>query len=387
MDFLKNEILDLIKNGESESVEFKKSTSSLREAIQTICAFANHHGGYVIFGVDDIGKIPGQQVTDDTIKNISNAIKLNTDPKLYPNIEKMDLEGKTCLLVSIDESPLKPHLAYGRAYLRVGTTNQKLDRNHYEYLLQQRYNGYGFDHQIQSDATLEDIDADSLYEFLDTANSIRNLNENMLLPPDEILKKLDLMNEKGITRAALLLFGKDPARFFANHYEVKCGRFLDDDGYDEIENDKEFRGNLILIFKAVMNFVLESIDKSSVKGDIHRKEKWEFSVSVIRETIVNMIVHRDYRQNIKSTLEIRPSTISFYNPGLLFGPSITIDRLKTLHPSRPGNKLIAKIFYLMGLFENWGGGTLKIISETVKSGKATPEFSFEDGMFRLILFR
>ena len=106
MRFLKNEILDLIKNGESESVEFKKSTSSLREAIQTICAFANHHGGYVIFGVEDSGRIVGRQVTDDTIKNISNAIKLNTDPKLYPTIEKMDLEGKTCLVVTIDESPL-----------------------------------------------------------------------------------------------------------------------------------------------------------------------------------------------------------------------------------------------------------------------------------------
>jgi predicted HTH transcriptional regulator len=45
MDFLKNEILDLIKNCGSESVEFKKSTPSLREAIQAICAFANHHGG------------------------------------------------------------------------------------------------------------------------------------------------------------------------------------------------------------------------------------------------------------------------------------------------------------------------------------------------------
>jgi len=384
---IKDEILELIKKGESETVEWKKSTSLLREAIQTICAFANHHGGYVVFGIDDRGRILGQQVTDDTIKNISNAMKLNTDPKLYPDIEKIELEGKTCLLVSVDESPLKPHLAYGRAYFRVGTTNQKLDRDHYEYLLQQRYNGYGFDHQIHGNASLDDIDTDSLYEFLDTANSIRNLNENMLLPPDMILKKMDLMNEKGITKAALLLFGKNPARFFINHFEVKCGRFLDDEGYDEIENDKEFSGNLISIFKAVINFVLESINKRSLKGDVHRKEEWELPVSVIREAIVNMIVHRDYRQNIKSTLEIRPSAISFYNPGLLFGPSITIDRLKTLHPSRPGNKLIAKIFYLMGLFENWGGGTLKIISETVKSGKPSPEFSFEGGMFRLVLFR
>jgi ATP-dependent DNA helicase RecG len=86
-------------------------------------------------------------------------------------------------------------------------------------------------------------------------------------------------------------------------------------------------------------------------------------------------------------VEIRPSEVSFYNPAQLFGPTITIERLKRLHPSRPGNKLIAKTFYLMGLFENWGGGTLKIVSETTKSAKPSPEFYFEDGMFRLVLFR
>ena len=387
MSQLTDEILDLIEKGESETVEFKKSTASLREGIETTCAFANHRGGYLLFGIDDNGAILGQQVTDDTIKNIANAVKLNTDPKLYPGIERIELKGKTCILVTVEESPLKPHLAYGRAYLRVGTTNQKLDRERYEYLLQQRFNGYGFDYQVQPGATLDDINTDSLYGFLETANSIRNINENLLLPPDIVLQKLDLMAESEITKAAVLLFGKQPEKFFADHFEIKCGKFADDTGYDVIANDKEFRQNLIHNFHAALNFVMESIGKSSLKSDVHRKETWEFPMSVIRECLVNMIVHRDYRQNIKSTLEIRPSAVSFYNPAQLFGPSITIERLKTLHPSRPGNRLIAKIFYLMGLFENWGGGTLKIVSETIKSGKASPEFYFEDGMFRLVLFR
>jgi len=384
---LTDEILDLIEKGESETLEFKKSTASLREGIETSCAFANHRGGYLIFGIDNNGAIVGQEVTDDTIKNIANAVKLNTDPKLYPVIEKVELKGKTCILITVEESPLKPHLAYGRAYLRAGTTNQKLDREQYEYLLQQRFNGYGFDYQAQPGATLNDIDTDSLYEFLETANSIRDLNENMFLPPDILLEKLDLMAERKLTKAAILLFGKQPEKFFADHFEIKCGKFADDTGYDEITNDKMFRKNLIQNFHATFNFVMESIAKRSLKGDVHRKEKWEFPVSVIREGLVNMLVHRDYRQNIKSTLEIRPSAVSFYNPAQLFGPSITIKRLMTLHPSRPGNRLIAKIFYLMGLFENWGGGTLKIISETIKSGKPSPEFYFEDGMFRLVLSR
>jgi len=57
-----------------------------------------------------------------------------------------------------------------------------------------------------------------------------------------------------------------------------------------------------------------------------------------------MIVHRDYRPNVKSTVEIRPGVASFYNPAQLFGPTINIERLSKIHPSRPGNKLIAKFF-------------------------------------------
>ena len=87
------------------------------------------------------------------------------------------------------------------------------------------------------------------------------------------------------------------------------------------------------------------------------------------------------------TVDIRLGVVGIDYFEDLFSPTITIERLKTVHPSRPGNRLIAKTFYLMGVFENWGGGTLKIISDTVKAGKPSPKFSYEDGMFRLELQR
>lgn len=384
-----NDILNLLRKGESETVEFKKSTASLKEGIETLCAFANHKGGYLFFGIEDNGNIIGQQVSDDTLKNISNAVKLNTEPKLYPQIEKIELKDKNCILVTIEESPLKPHLAFGRTFLRVGTTNQRLDREQYEYMLQQRSNGYGFDYQPEKKATLDDIDPDSVYQFLEIANTVRDFNQNILLPVEIILQNLELMKDTRLTRAALLLFGKNPQKFFPNHYEIKCGHFSSDEGYDEISNDKEFNRNLIENFHLSLGFIKDSIKKRAVKvkNSIQRVEEWEFPLEVMREALVNMIVHRDYRQDIKSTLEIRPSLISFYNPGQLFAPTITIERLKQIHPSRPGNRLIAKIFYLMGVFENWGGGTLKIISETIKAGKPAPGFFYQGGMFRLELYR
>jgi ATP-dependent DNA helicase RecG len=382
-----DDILSLIAKGESETLEFKKSTASLREAIETICSFANHRGGQLLFGVEDNCNIIGQQVADDTLKNIANSIKLNTEPKLYPQIEKIELNGKSCVLITVEENPLRPYMAYGRAFIRMGATTQRMDRDQYDYMLQQKYNGYGYDYQIQKNAGLEDIDEEGVYGFLEIANSIRNLNENTFLPVDIILDKLGLMKEGQITKAALLLFGKNPGIFFDHHYEIKCGHFHADEGYDELTNDKEFNGNLIENYHMALGFIKDVIKKASVKKDIQRTETWEFPLNVIRESLVNMIVHRDYRQDIKSTIEIRPSFISYYNPGHLFRPTITIERLKTSHPSRPGNKLIAKIFYLMGFFESWGGGTLKIINDTIGVGKPAPEFSFEAGMFRLELKR
>ncbi|MCP4148118.1 MAG: hypothetical protein GY757_10255 [bacterium] len=382
-----DDILSHIKNGESETLEFKKSTATLREAIETICSFANHRGGRLIFGVKDNGNIIGQQVADDTLKNIANSIKLNTDPKLYPRIDRIQLNGKDCILLSVEESPLRPHTAYGRSFIRVGATTQRMDRDQYEYMLQQRYNGYGFDYLIRKDATPEDIDRASLTRFLETANSVRNINANLFLPVDTILEKLDLMKNGGVTNAALLLFGKNPAKFFDGHYELKCGYFPSDEGYDEMLNDKEYSGNIIDSFGLAFGFFKDILRKSVIKREEVRDEVWEFPLGVIRESLVNMIVHRDYRQDIKSTVEIRPSVISFYNPGHLFGPTITLEGLKGQHPSRPGNRLLAKIFYMMGLFENWGGGTLRIIGDTVKVGKRAPDFFYKGGMFRLELYR
>ena len=71
---------------------------------------------------------------------------------------------------------------------------------------------------------------------------------------------------------------------------------------------------------------------------------------------------------------------SFVVESLLEG---ALDALKRHHPSRPGNKLFAKIFYMMGLFENWGSGTLKIIEAAKQSSEREPDFDFQDGMFSL----
>ncbi len=378
---------DEITTGESEGIEFKRSTALLKEAVQTLCAFANHRGGVLYFGVADDGTVVGQTVSDDTLKNIANTVKLNTDPKLYPQVEKIDIAGKSCVRVCIEQSPLKPHVAYGRPYLRVGATTQQLSQDQYQLMLQQRQNGYGFDFQPCPMATLADIDEMSVQQFMETANAVRDFNQNIYLPIDHVLEKLDVLKEGAISNAAVLLFGKQPARLFSGHYEIKVASFLTDTGYDEMTNAHEYTGNLLTIFASAQDFLLNTLRRTYRKGEQMGTERLEFPKAMLREALVNMIVHRDYRIDVKSTIEVRPSSLLFYNPAQLFTPTITLDALRRHHASRPGNKYLAKIFYMMGLFENWGSGTLKIIDNAKQSSGREPDFDFQNGMFSLRIYR
>jgi ATP-dependent DNA helicase RecG len=382
------EWFEIGKEGESETQEFKKSTSLIKEITETICAFANNKGGTIYVGISDEGQVLGQTISDDTLKNLTNAILLNTEPKLYPEISTVIIEEKTCIRIRIGESPFKPHYAFGKPLTRVGPTNQRMSQSMYELMLLQRLNGYGFDYQIAEGATLAEIEETAVFELIETANLSRNINENLLLPLEVLLEKMGLLREGKLTRAALLLFGKKPSRYFLGNFEIMCGAFNEDEGYNFFLDNKELNENLFSNYNAALSFILRHINSSYEKGPPVGIRRYEIPIPVLQEALVNMIVHRDYRTGIKSYIEIRPDYILFSNPGFLFRPAITIEKLVQAHSSKPGNALIARAFFWRGLFENWGTGTLKIMEGMKNAGKRTPEFTFgDDHIFRLKLYR
>ncbi len=87
-------INQLLDKGESETVEFKESLRLLREITQSVCAFANTSGGIVCIGISDKGKIIGVDIGANTIENLANHIKNNTDPQVYPSINVEKIKNK-----------------------------------------------------------------------------------------------------------------------------------------------------------------------------------------------------------------------------------------------------------------------------------------------------
>ena len=111
---------------ESETIEFKKSTAELKEAVISAAAMLNKQGfGTIYFGISDNGTVHGQSVGRNTLKQITQTIVDNIEPKIYPTIEEILFNGVTCIKVDV-KGINSPYFAYGKAYIRVGESDKSL---------------------------------------------------------------------------------------------------------------------------------------------------------------------------------------------------------------------------------------------------------------------
>jgi len=186
------------------------------------------------------------------------------------------------------------------------------------------------------------------------------------------LKRLELMKKGKLTNAAVLLFGKNPQRFFSLA-ETRCARFK---GIEPLKflDMKVFGGNIIDQVDKSLNFVLEHIPMEIfITGKPAREERYEYPPDAIREAIINAICHRDYEASSNVQIRIFDDRIEVWGCGPLPGGQ-TIEDLKKKHKSILRNHLIGKCFFLIKFIEEWGTGTNRIIKDCLKHGLPEPLF-------------
>jgi len=117
-------IVELIRRGESETVEFKKEIGKPEKIAETAVSFANHRGGVILLGVDDHANIVGlaQRDYDDTITNI---IRSHCEPQVEYNLVKRKLDNKDLIVIHVEEGKNKPYFVKNRGpYIRANATNR-----------------------------------------------------------------------------------------------------------------------------------------------------------------------------------------------------------------------------------------------------------------------
>ncbi|PHS41732.1 MAG: ATP-dependent DNA helicase [Sulfurovum sp.] len=300
---------------ENETIEFK--TSFQKEVIISIVAFANTKGGKVFVGLDDDANVIGMPIESETIQNYINQIKSSTEPSLIVDVQIEKTEGKSVLILSIDEFPVKPVGYKGKYFKRVNDSERFV------------------------------------------------LSDNI----DDSLAKLNLLKENKPTHAAMLLFAKEQ-----NIYNIHVGRFKT---ASTIIDDKMIRETLYEAVEKTMRYIISWMKVAfEFTGEIQRTEIMEYPISAIRELVINAVIHRDYTSPIDTQIKIFDQHISIFNPGTLYG-DITIDKLKTdTYQAQTRNKLIAEAFYLTKDIEKYGSGYTRVRKELEQY--PTMKFNYEE---------
>src|SRR3989442_1340369 len=97
-----NALKRLVTQGEGPQLEFKRSTGELREGLQTACAFLNSNGGKVLFGIKPDGTLVGQEVSDQTLREIVQAMN-GLEPPARIETERVRLKsGREILIFNVE---------------------------------------------------------------------------------------------------------------------------------------------------------------------------------------------------------------------------------------------------------------------------------------------
>ncbi len=365
------DILRLIRKGESQTLEFKQSFG--RETLETLCAFANTDGGIVLVGVSDAGVVTGTQASKASLRDWANQIAQGLG--LHPSIRTAPLEGKEVVVIEAPESHIKPVLFQGRGYGRSGSTTHQMTVEEIASAALSRV-GMTWDSVPESRAKLADISGPKIRAFIAAANREKRRPVPAGTSPMDLLKKLKLVRAGKPTRAAILLFGKDPQDFYPQA-RLKIGRFRDE---TLIVDDRRIDGTLFDQVEGAMSYFREKLDTRFERtGRPQRDVIWEYPLKALREAVTNAICHRDYSGTRDSEVRLYDHEVMIWNDGDL-PPELSVQALRKKHPSVPRNKQIAEIFYYAGMIEQWGSGTGMMRDECRAAGMPAPIFEQKHGL-------
>lgn len=362
---------------EQQNIEYKKSWHD--DYLKWICGFANAIGGVIYIGKDDKGNVVHLSDYAKLMEDIPNKIR-NT-MGIICNVQLESEQDKKYILIKVNPYSVAVSLR-GRYYYRTGSTKMELtgvELN--EFLLKKA--GKTWDDVVEEGATMEDIDEDSVLKFIKAGKDKGRMPETEGLSTLQFLEKLQLVENYKLKRAAIILFGKDPNKFYPN-VQVKIGRFGKD--ATDLRFHEIIEGNLVEMLEQVQfqlnyKFLTRPVDFVGLQ----RVEKDEYPVDALREMLLNALVHRSY-MGAHVQLRVYDDSLSIWNEGGL-PLGLTLEDLKGEHNSRPRNPKIAKASFMAAYIDTWGRGTLKIYNSCKEHGLPEPTIIEKDGGFMVTLYK
>jgi len=229
------------------------------------------------------------------------------------------------------------------------------------------------DEQTREGVSMADIDPLKVRAFVHQARMKRGFPLSEEETPENVLTHLRLLRNNIPCNGALLLFAKDPQYFFPTAV-VKCAWFLSDEAIKPIEDYKTFDGSIAEQINQATSWVMSKLSLRYGQRNVEVQTETEFEIprSVIYETIVNAVVHRDYNSTGSVQVTVTRNRIIVRNPGTLPVELTKADLLKE-HGSYPHNPLVAEVMFQAGYIEKYGTGITENIRKMQEAHLLAPD--------------
>lgn len=385
---MNTKIRSIIEQGEGLRIEFKECRTALnRDVYETVCAFLNRHGGEILLGVNNSGKITGidndaiEQIKKDFVNTINNPAKIS--PSVYLSIEHLEFEGKHILYIYVPESS-QIHKCNNRIYDRNEDGDYDVTDNH-QLVTSLYMNKQTFytENRIYPYCELADLRSDLIAKARQRAANQRDnhpwkdMSDMELLQSGKLYSKDYQTNKEGFTLAGILLFGKDETILSVIPHH-RTDLILRRENVDRYDDRDDVRTNLIDSYDRIVAFgqkhlpdpfYLEGTQRVSVR-DI-----------ILREISSNILIHREYMNAFPAKVIIENSRIYTENSNKPHGHGVIDPENFTPYPKNP---VIAGIFQQMGMADELGSGVRNLSKFVQIYSKAKPELR-EGDIFKVII--
>lgn len=403
----RTELMEIIRNGESSGVEFKRDDVHPQSLAKEVASLANLEGGCILLGVEKDGTVTGLTRPDieEWVMNIcsNNLIQ----PAIIPYFEVVLCEGdkKIGVITIPEDSPDKPYKALRGSqwvtFVRMGSTSREASREQ-EQRLYQASGVLRYDIKPAPGSSLKDMDMNRLINYFRDIRGQDCPEQEEIEQWETLLINTEIMVEsrdKAIpTVGGILLFGKNPNRYLPQAGISAVAYPGAEKDYEAVER-KTIRGPIVArlageedivdtgLVERAIEFVRRNTRSKSYLVQGRRIDKPDYPEEVIRETIVNAIAHRDY--TISGTdieLSIYRDRLEVISPGRLPN-TVTIERMKAgCRVSR--NELIKEVLRDYHYVEATGLGVpRKIIAGMLEHNGTEPDLIEDEYSFTVRLWR
>ncbi|MDR0395264.1 MAG: putative DNA binding domain-containing protein [Tannerella sp.] len=352
---------------ETQNVEYKSVWKD--EYLRWICGFANAQGGTLIIGKDDEGNIVGVKNVEKLLKDLPN--KITTILGIVADVNLHETEQGNFIEIIVEPHP-NPVNYKGEYHYRSGSTKQELKGAALDKFLLRKY-GRKWDSVVIPNVPISELKQETFIFFKEKGIESKRLNEsNRNDTPEQVLNNLNLIENKHLKRAALLLFHPDPEKFVTGAF-IKIGFFRTN---TDLLFQDTIHGNLFEQIERTMELLLTKYTKAfiSYKG-LSRIETYEYPEDALREALLNSISHKDYAGCTPIQISVYVDKVMIWNMGQL-PENWTVDMLQQKHSSIPYNPDIANAFFRSGYVEAWGRGIEKINEQCTDAGLPLPLITY-----------